>query len=267
MKKNVCSLIIFCAVYAFITLVQAAGFLPKANGKEFGIKYGETIAREFVKAPKIDGNLDDWQGAVWIAFDTEKELLRGKETWGGKDDISMTWSVAYDNDNFYFATAVRDDIFSPGPDDGNVWKGDCIFLYIDWENKKTGAPDCKPNLSFMNKEAKVLNFGKHPEVTKSKIAVEPNANLGKGGMIYEVAMPFKYITTVKVAKGLEVGMTPGYEEGFNNKQEEGVFLDWGGINPDKSELLGRMKFGGPIVPSSVEASNKLTTFWGVVKGE
>ena len=40
-----------------------------------------------------------------------------------------------------------------GPDDGNVWKGDCIFLYIDWENKKTGAPDCKPNLSFMNKEA------------------------------------------------------------------------------------------------------------------
>ena len=113
----------------------------------------------------------------------------------------------------------------------------------------------------------MLNFGKHPEVTKSKIAVEPNADLGKGGMIYEVAMPFKYITTVKVAKGLEVGMTPGYEEGFNNKQEEGVFLDSGGINPDKSELLGRMKFGGPIVPSSVEASNKLTTFWDVVKGE
>ena len=101
----------------------------------------------------------------------------------------------------------------------------------------------------------MLNFGKHPEVTKSKIAVEPNADLGKGGMIYEVAIV------------LEVGMTTGYEEGFNNKQEEGVFLDWGGINPDKSELLGRMKFGGPIVPSSVEASNKLTTFWDVVKGE
>ena len=58
----------------------------------------------------------------------------------------------------------------------------------------------------MNKEA-----SRNPEVTKSKIAVEPNADLGKGGMIYEVAMPFKYITTVKVAKGLEVGMTPGYE--------------------------------------------------------
>ena len=51
-------------VYAFIISVQAAGFLPKANGKEFGLKYGETIAREFVKAPKIDGNLDDWQGVV-----------------------------------------------------------------------------------------------------------------------------------------------------------------------------------------------------------
>ena len=50
-------------------------------------------------------------------------------------------------------------------------------------------------------------------------------------------------------------------------KKRGVFLDWGGINPDDSSKLGKMKFGGPIVPSSVEASNKLTTFWGVVKGE
>ena len=255
------------AVFALIASVEASGFLPKANGKELGLKYGETVARQFVKAPKIDGNLDDWQGAVWIAFDTEKELLRGKETWGGKDDISMTWSVAYDNDNFYFAAAVRDDIFSPSAKVGEAWNGDCIFLYIDWENKKKGAPDCKPNLSFMNKEARVLNFGKNPEVAKSKIAVEPNADLGKGRMVYEVAMPFKYITKVKVTKGLEVGITLGYEEGFNHDKEKGVFLDWGGINPDDSSKLRKMKFGGPIVPSSVEASNKLTTFWGVVKGE
>ena len=119
----------------------------------------------------------------------------------------------------------------------------------------------------MNKEARVLNFGKNPEVAKSKIAVEPNADLGKGRMVYEVAMPFKYITKVKVTKGLEVGITLGYEEGFNHDKEKGVFLDWGGINPDDSSKLRKMKFGGPIVPSSVEASNKLTTFWGVVKGE
>ena len=81
----------------------------------------------------------------------------------------------------------------------------------------------------MNKEARVLNFGKNPEVTKSKIAVEPNADLGKGGMVYEVAMPFKYITKVNVAKGLEVVITLGYEEGFNHDKEKGVFLDWGGI--------------------------------------
>ena len=44
-------------------------------------------------------------------------------------------------------------------------------------------------------------------------------------------------------------------------------FSWGGINPDDSSKLGKIKFGGPIVPSSVEASNKLTTFWSVVKGE
>jgi len=254
-------------MFALLTSAQAAGFLSTANGKELGLKYGKTIARQFTKPPKIDGNLDDWTGAVWIAFDTEKELLRGQKTWGGKDDISMTWSVAYDNDNFYFATAVRDDIFSPGAKVSEAWQGDCIFLYIDWENKKKGTPDCKPNLSFINKEAKVTNFGKNPEVSKSKIAIEPNADLGKGGMIYEVAIPFKYITAVKVTKGLEVGMTPGYEEGFNHDKEKGVFLDWGGINPDDSSKLGQMKFGGPIVPSSVESKNKLTTFWGVFKGQ
>ena len=70
----------------------------------------------------------------------------------------------------------------------------------------------------MNKEA-----SRNPEVTKSKIAVEPNADLGKGGMVYEVAMPFKYITKVKVAKGLEVGITPGYEKVLIMTKKRGSF--------------------------------------------
>ena len=82
MKKSVCSLIIFCAVYTFIASVEAAGFLPKANGNELGLKYGETVARQFVKAPKIDGNLDDWQGAVWIAFDTVKRAFARQRNLG-----------------------------------------------------------------------------------------------------------------------------------------------------------------------------------------
>ncbi|MBB16577.1 hypothetical protein CMK22_14990 [Candidatus Poribacteria bacterium] len=73
----------------------------------------------------------------------------------------MTWSTAWDKDNFYFAAAVRDDKFTPGPDTDNAWKGDCIFLYIDWENLQVGSPQCKPNFSLI----------KNKELTLAKIRI------------------------------------------------------------------------------------------------
>ena len=67
-----------------IVLSVNADFLPEDNSDAFGLEYGESIAGFIPNAPKIDGKLDDWKYAIWVAFDSERELLRGKGSWEEK---------------------------------------------------------------------------------------------------------------------------------------------------------------------------------------
>ena len=173
MKSLIC--VLFTPVFSSI-LVWSAPFLPEANDDQFNLKHGESIAGVLPNPAKIDGNLDDWKHDVWVTFDSKKDMLRGQADWKGKGDISLTWSTAWDKNNFYFAVAVRDDKFTPSANIAKPWDGDCIFLYIDWDNLKVGTPSGKPNFSFINKKARVTNFGKNPDIHLSKFAVVPTQN-------------------------------------------------------------------------------------------
>lgn len=257
----------FCSILCVLLVVSANGaFLPEDNSADFGLKYGESITGMPPSKPKIDGKLDDWKYAVWVAFDSEKELLRGKAAWKGKDDLTMTWSTMYDDKNFYFAAAVRDDLFTPAAVPADAWKGDTIFLYIDWENLGAGVPASKPNFARINNKAHITDYSgvKNQNLPNSDIAIIPTPELGKGGMIYEVAMPFEWLTKENIEQGSEVGFTPGYEEGTDNleKKAEIVFMCWHGLNPDDSANLGTLKFEGPL---AVNAYSKLASTWGQLK--
>ena len=255
--------VILCFLFA---ISAESEFLPNDNSADFGLKYGESIAGIPPSKPKIDGKLDDWRHAVWVAFDSEKELLRGKGSWKGKDDLTMTWSTMYDDKNFYFAAAVQDDLFAPAANAAQPWAGDTIFLYVDWEKLRAGVPVFKPNFARINNKALVSDFSavKNQDLPNSDIAIMPTPELGKGGMIYEVAMPFDWITKENIEDGSEVGFTPGYEEGTDNpeKRPEIVFMCWNGLNPDDSANLGTLKFSGPL---AVNAKGKLTITWAQLK--
>lgn len=239
-------------------------FLPEPNGEQFGLEYGETIAGIPANPPKIDGKLDDWKYAVWIAFDSEDELFRGRGAWKGEDDLSVLWSTMYDQKNFYFAAAVRDDIFAPSANVGESWLGDTIFLYIDWANQKIEVSS-KPNFALINDKAVVSDSsGRNPQLPQSEIAIVPCEDLGEGGMIYEVAMPFEFLTKVEIAEGVEIGFTPGYEEGTDNPEKKAsmVFMDWNAVDPDQAQNLGKLTFGGPL---AVDRIGKLPATWGRAK--
>jgi hypothetical protein len=249
----------------FLLCVSAwADFLPEDNSEDFGLDYGESIAGVPANPPKIDGNLDDWKYAVWVSLNSEDELLRGLGAWEGEDDLSVTWSTMYDDKNFYFAAAVKDDMHTPAANAAQPWLGDCIFLYIDWDNAKA-IVSSKPNFARINDKPVIGDFsGNNPNIVESEIAVVPNAALGEGGMIYEVAMPFNALTKVEIAEGSEIGFTPGYEEGTDNMEgkKDKVFMDWGGVNPDTAANLGKLIFGGPL---AVSYADKLATTWGKVR--
>lgn len=169
-------LVILSTVLCIVFVLSVSGdFLPEDNSDKFGLKYGESIAGIPPSTPKIDGKLNDWQYAVWVAFDSKKELHRGENAWQGKDDLTMTWSTMYDAKNFYFAAAVRDDAFTPAAVPADAWKGDTIFLYIDWEKLGAGAPSGKPNFALINNEAHIIDYSanKNENLPKSDIAIVP----------------------------------------------------------------------------------------------
>jgi hypothetical protein len=175
----------------------------------------------------------------------------------------MLWSTMYDQKNFYFAAAVRDDIFKPSNDAAAMWTGDCIFLYIDWANQKS-AISCKPNFALIKGQPTIADPSNlNPRIIESEIAIVQNAALGKGGTIYEVAMPFEFITKEKIDAGVVIGFTPGYEDGTDNPEGKGgMFMDWNGLSPDDAKNLGKLKFGDQL---SVNPAGSLTTTWGRIK--
>jgi len=255
--------IIIISLMCLLCCSAWSDFLPVSNVEKYGLKYGESIAGIPINAPTIDGKLDDWKHAIWVAFDSKNELFRGQGAWKGKDDLSVIWSTMYDSKNFYFAAAVWDDVFAPSADAAQPWLGDCIFLYIDWENTKAGVSS-KPNFAMIKNKAIVADYsGKNPQIGQSQIAIVPNALLGKGGIIYEVAMPFEFLTKVKIVQGTVIGFTPGYEDGTNDPEGRGmIFMVWGGLNPDEPVNLGKLTFGDKL---AVNNSGKLAVTWGGIK--
>jgi len=264
MKLAFCSLVVIS--FGLLLCVSAlCAFLPEPNGDEFDLEYGESIVGKATSPPGIDGNLDDWRYAVWIAFDSKDELFRGQGAWKGKDDLSIIWSTMYDDNNFYFAAAVTDDMFTPSPNAAEPWLGDCLFLYIDWEDTRVLVSG-KINFALTDDKAKVIDFSPapDPQLGDSEIAIVPNEALGDAGMIYEIAMPFKLLTNVDIEQGSEIGFTPGYDEGIDNMEEKAdtVFMCWFGLLPDTAANLGKLIFGGPL---AVEPVSKLATTWGKMK--
>lgn len=249
-----------------LCLTSWAEFLPEANWEPLGLQYGESLCGFINNPPQIDGKLDDWRYAIWVTFDSKNELFRGANAWKGKDDLSLTWSTMYDNTTFYFAVAVRDDEFAPSADPASPWLGDTIFLYIDWAGQKAELSS-KPTFAQIKGKASIFDFStgaKNPRIGESKIAIVANASLGKGGMIYEVAMPFEFLTKEKIEEGKVIGFTPGYEEGTDNPEGKAgtVFMDWGAVDPDVAANLGKLKFSSAL---AVKYDGNLATTWGKIK--
>ena len=128
---------IISTILCFALVISAnSEFLPEDNSADFGLKYAESIAGMPPSKPRIDGKLDDWRYAVWVAFDSERELLRGKGSWKDENDLTMTWATMYDDNNFYFAAAVRDDLFAPAANPAEPWLGiqySCMWIGKNYE--------------------------------------------------------------------------------------------------------------------------------------
>ena len=72
-------------------------------------------------------NEDEWnlKTAMDMMYQNQVVNLSGFR-WGGVDDLSGRVCIEYDEDNFYFAAIMKDDVFCQPHNDYFIWKGDGI---------------------------------------------------------------------------------------------------------------------------------------------
>lgn len=77
--------------------------------------------------PKIDGVWDkgEWEDNTYFVVNDKSEI-KNITDWAGPSDLSATIYTAWDYDNFYITTKVRDDIFVNTKKDSQIWDGDSI---------------------------------------------------------------------------------------------------------------------------------------------
>jgi hypothetical protein len=87
-------------------------------------------ANRALRAPTIDGNLDDWAGAAsWPARYPAPGLRPPTST----ADLSATFAFAYDDANFYASAVITDNVHvqTARTRGLELWKGDDVELWLD----------------------------------------------------------------------------------------------------------------------------------------
>ena len=77
--------------------------------------------------PVIDGILDDWTAPSYTA----NYVVYGANQWDNSADLSASVQVGWDEQNFYIAAKVVDDVFVQNAAGENIFKGDSLELLLD----------------------------------------------------------------------------------------------------------------------------------------
>jgi hypothetical protein len=84
-------------------------------------------ATYFATPPTIDGQLGEWMPPAFLI----NAPVYGIENWRGADDLSGTAMFGWDEDYFYFAVHVTDDVYVQNATDTHIYKGDSIEILFD----------------------------------------------------------------------------------------------------------------------------------------
>ncbi|SDE70024.1 Glycosyl hydrolase catalytic core [Paenibacillus sp. UNCCL117] len=97
-------------------------------------------AQQTADAPVIDGVLSqgEWSDAMPILIDQTSQVQM--TDWGGVNDLSGSGYIQWDNDYFYYAVAIKDDVHVQAGTNGDIWRGDSIQFTVD-PGRKSGAAD------------------------------------------------------------------------------------------------------------------------------
>ena len=84
---------------------------------------------------KIDGHLDDWSGMGRYRLGRMEQARPLKRWWAGPDDLSADVMCRWDEEHFYFAAVVTDDVHAQPGAGGSMWMGDSFQLAFEADDQ------------------------------------------------------------------------------------------------------------------------------------
>jgi hypothetical protein len=193
------------------------------------------LCRYASRTPRINGELSEWEDSFPITLDRESQVR--EKRWGGPQDLSAQAFTMWDEQNFYLAVTVTDDIrfqlFAPE----EMWRGDSVQFALDV--RRSASPeqegyddgDYEFGIAAGRIRANVYRFaggGKPPAlVTTAQAAV---ARVGNR-TLYEAAIPWSELAPMRPVENA----IAGFSLLVNDSDGQGRgYIEWaGGIGDAK----------------------------------
>ena len=219
---------------------------------------------KFDKAPKLDGNLDDWKPAAateqkfdsWRDVYLTSEQVPGapsrKNTWKGASDLSVSFRGGYDEKNIYILLAVKDDIQKNDQSEGQLIDlGDSALLMFD-SNNDGGVGFRGEEFSLGGGLTKAgapvgWRWVEHGKFVSGKTPIESGIfaarNEAEKTTVYEFALPLESLA-LKAEPGKQFGFafTVLDQDQDDGSPEKGVGSSPGVLTPPEPRLFSKGEF-------------------------
>ncbi|WP_181592789.1 sugar-binding protein, partial [Paenibacillus sp. YN15] len=138
----------------------------------------------------IDGSLDEWGPYAELRL-PQNEAQLAMTGWSGPEDVSASVYMAYDEQYFYWAARVTDNVHTP-VSDSTMWRGDSIQFAFSPDG--TYGPEY--GINYMDGQAHVWQFSEGKAI-EGAAQITVAAVQGGNEIVYEVKMPWSTIYTGK----------------------------------------------------------------------
>ena len=167
---------------------------------QLDLSFALQAANRTSNRPTIDGMLEDWQLEEFTQVADEADLAYRKAPWQGPADLSFLYSLAYDDDHFFVALKVRDQVHVSPVKAKEPWRGDSVQLAFGVASGDDGKFQSLRAFSFELDRAntgiaKDLNPAKIPPFVKRTLKGEEltfriSRDDDTGTTVYEIALPW-----------------------------------------------------------------------------
>jgi hypothetical protein len=158
---------------------------------------------------EIDGQPDEWADVPGLHVSPRGDLESGAA--GGPGDFDATVRCLWDDESLYLCVQVTDDDIVNGFANADLWRGDCVELFVDpkgdgfvWGDRR----DYQIGLAPSENAIRMWSWFDREDPSGS---IRAAMSRSPAGYVIEAAIPWTYLG-LEPAAGMEFGLSPAVHD-------------------------------------------------------